>query len=188
MSFFAFFYTAIIFAGIAFSWLLAVLNALLRNFIKWKDVSIVNTFAFFVVPLLLIVAAYIAIFFAAKKSLKEHRRRSLKKVISNFLSVTQRSIASLVNTSCLDYFFFCSEMMTDFVTVTLSLVLFLSLLLTVFWKHSTKSVGSVVQCRQGSERSLVINSKLKTSKNDWDRSGLPTKHTLSSSRFVNSFY
>ena len=100
-----FFYTAIIFAGIAFSWLLAVLNALLRNFIKWKDVSIVNTFAFFVVPLLLIVAAYIAIFFAAKKSLKEHRRRSLKKVISNFLSVTQRSIASLVNTSCLDYFF-----------------------------------------------------------------------------------
>lgn len=70
---------AIIFAGIAFSWLLAVLNALLRNFIKWKDVSIVNTFAFFVVPLLLIVAAYIAIFFAAKKSLKEHRRRSLKK-------------------------------------------------------------------------------------------------------------
>lgn len=86
------------------------------------------------------------------------------------------------------FFFFCSEMMTDFVTVTLSLVLFLSLLLTVFSKHSTKSVGSVVQCRQGSERSLVINSKLKTSKNDWDRSGLPTKHTLSSSRFVNSFY
>lgn len=86
------------------------------------------------------------------------------------------------------FFFFCSEMMTDFVTVTLSLVLFLSLLLTVFWKHSTKSVGSVVQCRQGSERSLVINSKLKTSKNDWDRSGLPTKHTLSSSRFVSSFY
>jgi len=68
-----------IFAGIALSWFLAVLNALLKKFIKWKDVSILNTFAFFVVPLLLIVAAYIAIFFAAKKSLKEHRRRSLKK-------------------------------------------------------------------------------------------------------------
>jgi len=70
-------------AGIAFSWLLAILNAiliaLLRNFIKWNDVSILSTFAFFVVPLLLIVAAYIAIFFAAKKSLKEHQRRSLKK-------------------------------------------------------------------------------------------------------------
>ena len=57
-------------------------------------------------------------------------------------------------------------MMTDFVTVTLSLVLFLSLLLIVFWKHSTKSVGSVVLCRQGSERSLFINSKLKN-KQKW---------------------
>ena len=87
VSFFTqFSYTAKMFAGIVFSWLLAVLNALLRNFIRWKDVSIVNTFVFFVVPLLLIVAAYIAIFFAAKKSLKEHRRRSLKKVTSNFVS------------------------------------------------------------------------------------------------------
>lgn len=83
-----FFHAAKIFAGIAFSWLLAILNALLRNFIKWNDVSILNTFAFFVVPLLLIVAAYIAIFFTAKKSLKEHQRRSLKKVTSNFLRVT----------------------------------------------------------------------------------------------------
>lgn len=104
-----FLYAAKIFAGIAFSWLLAILNALLRNFIKWKDVSILNTFAFFVVPLLLIVAAYIAIFFAAKKSLKEHRRRSLKKVkkvTSNVLSVTQRSMVSLVNMSCLNCFNF----------------------------------------------------------------------------------
>jgi len=87
-----FFHAAKICAGIAFSWLLAILNAiliaLLRNFIKWNDVSILSTFAFFVVPLLLIVAAYIAIFFAAKKSLKEHQRRSLKKVTSNFLRVT----------------------------------------------------------------------------------------------------
>lgn len=68
-----------IFAGIVFSWLLAIFNALLRKLSGWKDVAIFNTFTFFFVPLLLIVAAYIAIFFVAKRSLKEHSRRSLKK-------------------------------------------------------------------------------------------------------------
>ncbi|KAJ7356293.1 hypothetical protein OS493_025401 [Desmophyllum pertusum] len=68
-----------IFAGIVFSWLLSIVNALLKKVTGWKDVAIFNTFAFFVVPLMLIVAAYIAIFFAAKKSLKEHSKRSLKK-------------------------------------------------------------------------------------------------------------
>ena len=62
------------------SWMLAIFNALLKKFTHWKDVSIFNTFAFFVVPLMLIVAAYIGIFFTAKKSIKEHRKRSLKKV------------------------------------------------------------------------------------------------------------
>ena len=72
--------TATIFAGIMLSWMLAIFNALLKKFTHWKDVSIFNTFAFFVVPLMLIVAAYIGIFFTAKKSIKEHRKRSLKKV------------------------------------------------------------------------------------------------------------
>lgn len=80
-------YTVKIFAGIVFSWLLPIPIALLRMFTGWKDVAIFNTFAFFVIPLALIVAAYIAIFFAAKKSLKEHRRRSLKKVTYNLLAI-----------------------------------------------------------------------------------------------------
>lgn len=72
--------TGTIFAGIVLSWMLAIFNALLKRFTDWKDVSIFNTFAFFVVPLMLIVAAYIGIFFTAKKSIKEHMKRSLKKV------------------------------------------------------------------------------------------------------------
>ena len=54
---------------------------MLKKITGWKDVAIFNTFGFFAVPLLVIIAAYIAIFFTAKKSLKEHRKRSLKKVI-----------------------------------------------------------------------------------------------------------
>ena len=76
------FLAAKIFAGIVLSWLLAIFNALLRKLSGWKDVAIFNTFTFFFVPSLLIVAAYIAIFFVAKRSLKEHSRRSLKKVYS----------------------------------------------------------------------------------------------------------
>lgn len=92
-----FFSTAKIFAGIVFSWLLSIVNALLKKVTGWKDVAIFNTFAFFVVPLMLIVAAYIAIFFAAKKSLKEHSKRSLKKVTRNLFSVsTQTSDLFLV--------------------------------------------------------------------------------------------
>jgi len=68
-----------IFAGIALSWLLAIFTALLKKITGWKDVAIFNTFAFFVIPLVIIIAAYIAIFFTARKSLKEHRRRTLKK-------------------------------------------------------------------------------------------------------------
>ena len=145
MTFFAqFLCTAKIFAGIAFSWLLAVLNALLRNFIKWKDVSILNTFAFFVVPLLLIVAAYIAIFFAAKKSMKEHRRRSLKKVTSNLLSVAQWSVISLVNTSCLVYFNFAVRWWS-----TLLLLLYL-------WYYSVLSLLLTVFCNNPPNPSVVL--------------------------------
>ena len=70
-----------IFSGIVLSWLLAIVTAILKKITGWKDVGIFHTFAFFVVPLLVIIAAYIAIFITAKKSLKEHRKRSLKKVI-----------------------------------------------------------------------------------------------------------
>lgn len=90
-----FLYTVKIFAGIVFSWLLPIPIALLRMFTGWKDVAIFNTFAFFVVPLVLIVAAYIAIFFAAKKSLKEHRRRSLKKVTHTLFSFSAQTTSKL---------------------------------------------------------------------------------------------
>ena len=76
-----FFSTVTLFAAITLSWLLAVFNALLKKITGWKDVAFFNVFAFFVVPLVMIITAYIAIFITAKKSLKEHRRRSLKKVI-----------------------------------------------------------------------------------------------------------
>lgn len=77
--------TVTIFAGIALSWLLAIFTALLKKITGWKDVAIFNAFAFFVIPLVVIIAAYIAIFFTARKSLKEHRRRTLKKVINDDL-------------------------------------------------------------------------------------------------------
>lgn len=70
-----------IYGGIVLSWLLAILSASLLKISRsrWKDVPVFITFAFFFVPLMVIFAAYIAIFITAKKSLKEHRKRSLKK-------------------------------------------------------------------------------------------------------------
>ena len=90
-----------IFAGIMLSWFLAIFNALLKKLTDWKDVAIFNTFAFFVVPLMLIVAAYIAIFFAAKKSLKEHRKRSLKKVSKGYLLLVKLFFTVWLNWGCL---------------------------------------------------------------------------------------
>lgn len=155
--------------------------AVLGKFTGWKDVSIFNTFAFFVVPLLLIVAAYIAIFFAAKKSLKEHRRRSLKKVTSNFLTVTQRSHVSLVNTSCLHYFQFFSQMLIDIVIVTVSLVLFLnySILETVYQVRRCCFIASAGKWNM----SLFIDLKLINNQGRQDLSCLRKKHSLNSSRF-----